>query len=201
MSTPEYFQAEASKQERWLVSYVDVITILLVLFVTAAAHGIQKLPVVAPALPRPEPPLASTRERLKRQGIDFEIGTRGLAISLPQAVLYSTGEDDINSSALPMISGIAGVLLEILNKVVLVGHADASPIRGGRFRDNWELSAARSLRLLELLTQQYGLPEARLSIAGQGPYSPKGSNETAAGRAANRRVEILILNDEIVSAR
>ena len=199
MLTPDYFQAETSKQERWLVSYVDVITILLVLFVTAAAHGIQKLPVPAPRPVQPQP-FAKTRERLKQQGIDFKIGARGLVISLPQAVLYSTGQDEISDSALPMISGIATVLLEIPNKVTLVGHADASPIRGGRFRNNWELSAARSLRLLELLTQQYGLPEARLSIAGQGPYSPKGSNETADGRAANRRVEILILNDEIPTA-
>jgi chemotaxis protein MotB len=208
MITPEYFQAETSRHERWLVSYVDVITVLLVLFVTVAAHGIQQQPVpkaaaehvTQPAQPQGPEPLADAKEKLRQQGVDLEVGLRGLIISLPQAVLFGTGEDHVSSTALPMISGIAGVLRDIRNKVVLVGHADASPIRGGRFRSNWELSAARSLRLLELLTQQYGVPEARLSIAGHGPYSPRSSNDTADGRAANRRVEILILNDETVSA-
>ncbi len=189
MPEPEYFQAEAGKHDRWMVSYVDVLTILLVLFVTVAAHGIQQ-----PAARHD--PLADTKEKLQRQGVDLKVAPRGLVISIPQAVLFATADDRISSTAWPMISGIAGVLRDMPNKVELVGHADASPIRGGRFRSNWELSAARSLRLLELLTEQYGLLEARLSIAGQGPYSPKSSNDTADGRASNRRVEILILNDE-----
>ena len=190
MLTPQYFQAETARHDRWLVSYVDVLTILLVLFVSIAAHAIQQ-PVQKTA-----EPLLDAKEKLQRQGVDIRVEARGLIVSLPQAVLFATGEDHVSPAALPMISGVSGVLRDLPNKVILAGHADATPIRGGRFRSNWELSAARSLRLLELLTEQYGVPEARLSIASHGPYSPKSSNDTADGRAANRRVEILILNDE-----
>jgi chemotaxis protein MotB len=76
-----------------------------------------------------------------------------------------------------------------------VGHADAIPIHNQRFKSNWELSAARSLNLLALLASQYGIDETRLSIQSYGSYSPRNSNDTVDGRAENRRVEILILDD------
>jgi chemotaxis protein MotB len=76
-----------------------------------------------------------------------------------------------------------------------VGHADTIPIHNRRFSNNWELSAARSLNLLALLTTEYGIPESRLSIQSYGSNRPLDSNETETGRAANRRVEILILDD------
>src|SRR5437660_1691578 len=100
MRTPEYFQADTGKHDRWLVSYVDILTILLVLFVAVAAHGIQQ-PVTK------HDPLTDTKEKLQRQGVDLEVASRGLVISVPQAVLFATGEDHVSSTALPMISGIA----------------------------------------------------------------------------------------------
>ncbi len=91
------------------------------------------------------------------------------------------------------------MLLELNNKVALVGHADAVPIHNQRFKNNWELSAARSLSLLSLLTTEYGIPESRLSIQSYGTSNPKGSNETQEGRAENRRVEILILDEPVAA--
>ena len=64
----------------------------------------------------------------------------------------------------------------------------------GYSQDNWQLAAARGLSLLELLSNQYGIDEARLSVESFGSQAPRDSNETAEGRAMNRRVEILILN-------
>ncbi|HEY6393661.1 MAG TPA: OmpA family protein, partial [Bryobacteraceae bacterium] len=68
------------------------------------------------------------------------------------------------------------------------------PIHNRRFKNNWELSSARSLSLLSLLTTGYGIPESRLSVQSYGTSNPKGSNDTETGRAENRRVEILILD-------
>jgi chemotaxis protein MotB len=76
--------------------------------------------------------------------------------------------------------------------VSLVGHADAVPIHNKRFNNNWELAAARSLRLLELLSSQFGMEESRLSVESFGSYDPKSTNDTPDGRAINRRVEIVI---------
>jgi chemotaxis protein MotB len=99
----------------------------------------------------------------------------------------------VREQALPALSQIAAVIRETDNRVALVGHADTIPIHNRRFHSNWELSAARSLSLLGLLTTRYGIAESRLSIQGYGSNVPLGSNDTEAGRAANRRVEILIL--------
>ncbi len=123
---------------------------------------------------------------------------RGLVISLPQAILFSSGEDRIANDALPIVSRIADVLRDIPNEVSLIGHADAVPIHNRYFKSNWDLSAARGLRLLELLSRKYGIAEARLSVASYGPYRPNGPNDTPDGRAHNRRVEIVILGEPAV---
>jgi chemotaxis protein MotB len=202
MRNPRYLSADNQKQDRWLISYVDIVTILLILFVALAAQGMQhaaarpvpeQIKALAPANPV-SATLLEARSRLQKLGVDTQLEQRGLVISLPQAVLFDSGQDTINPDALPMISRIADVLRDVPNKVALVGHADPTPIHK-RFRNNWELSAARSLRLLDFLTGRYGISEARLSVASQGAYSPKGPNDTENGRAANRRVEIVILND------
>jgi chemotaxis protein MotB len=206
--TPKYLQAEC-RSDRWLISYVDIVTILLILFVAAAAQAVQH-PAVPPATPSVQAPppvrnppavapdspaLLLARQKLQQQGIDMKLEQRGLVISLPQAALFASGQDVISPQAIPTISRIADVLRDMPNQVSLIGHADPTPIHSKRFSNNWELSAARSLRLLEFLTGRYGIAEDRLTVASQGSYNPKGPNDTEDGRAANRRVEIVILND------
>lgn len=211
---PRYLQAEqGGSKERWLVSYTDFVTILMILFVSIAAQGFRApqlahaaqttqplKPATKPApaptpKPQPSPALAQADLRLRQQGIDSHVEKRGLVITLPQEILFPSGEDSLVPSALPVLSQIADVLASVPNKVALVGHADSVPIHNKRFRDNWALSAARSLSLLELLHTRYGIPESRLSVQSYGAYDPKESNDTATGRAANRRVEILLLDE------
>ena len=223
---PQYLRAEHSGQrERWLISYTDLVTILLILFAAVAAQGVrsgQKPPPSQPAsrarqatkparpvpppqvtqtAPQPpaiapphDPALRDAEKKLQALGLDSRLEKRGLVISLPQAVLFPSGEDRIMPGALPMVSQIAGVLASVPNKVALVGHADSVPIHNKRFQNNWELSSARSVKLLELLTTRYSIPESRLSVQSDGSNAPRDTNETAAGRAENRRVEILLLD-------
>ncbi|MBZ5608506.1 MAG: OmpA family protein [Acidobacteriia bacterium] len=198
---PKYLEAEHGQRERWLISYTDIVTLLLILFVAMAAQSVGKppaQPVRREPQQAPKPSRATlvrAEQRLKERGLDPRLDPRGLVISLPTAILFESGDDHINPSALPVISRIAEVLRDSGNKVELAGHADAVPIHNRRFKNNWELSAARGLSLLALLTSQYGIPEARLSVSSFGAYSPKGSNDTEDGRAENRRVEILILDE------
>ncbi len=188
---PRYLQAESSGRDRWMISYMDVLTILLIFFVAAAAHDLA--PPAKAAAPEPVLPLIEVQKKLEQQGFEVRREPRGLVISLPQTILFSSGDDRIGGDAIPMVGQIAGVLRDIPNRVILIGHADAMPIHNRVFKNNWELSAARGLRLLELLTGSYGIPESRLSVASDGAYRPKGPNDTADGRASNRRVEIVIL--------
>jgi chemotaxis protein MotB len=196
---PGYLNTESVSHNRWLISYTDIVTVLLILFVAVAAQSLRDHAVHAATAAtqsgKSGPVLQQTQQRLQEQGLDLRREARGLVISLPQAVLFASGDDRISPAAFPMVSQIAAVLRDIQNKVTLVGHADAIPIHNQRFKSNWELSAARSLNLLALLAAQYGIDESRLSIQSYGSYSPKNSNETENGRAENRRVEILILNE------
>jgi chemotaxis protein MotB len=230
---PRYFQTETAGRDRWMVSYVDVLTILLIFFVMIAAHGLTRLQQaavpkgavpskeVAAALapadsaepkaaepktvedektassqadPESSPALLQIKKKLEQHGLDLRVEARGLIISLPQTVLFPSGEDRVVREALPIVEEIAGVLRDVPNKITLVGHADSIPIHNRRFRNNWELSAARGLRLLELLSGSYGIPESRLAVASDGSYEPRGPNDTPDGRANNRRVEIVIMD-------
>lgn len=200
--------------DRWMISYMDVVTILLILFVALAAQSLQHpkkiaaaaapVPVAVkvasppkPVTPSPQPRsvLLATQEKLRAHGLDSRLEPRGLVISLPQAILFASGQDSISPSAEPVVAKIAGILREVPNRISLIGHADSIPIHNSRFKNNWELSAARGLRLLDLLSREYGIPESRLSVASDGSYDPASPNDTAQGRAGNRRVEIVVLDD------
>jgi len=204
---PTYYQNQHGGRDRWMVSYLDVLTILLILFVAMAAQTLQDsqkkpapaaaaaiAPAAAPVASAPNTALDAIRQDLEKTHLDVQVDSRGVVVSLPQALLFQAGEDKVNADALTTVQAIGDVLSKIPNNVSLVGHADATPIHNRRFANNWELAAARGLRLLELLSSRYGIEESRLSVESFGSYDPKSSNETPDGRASNRRVEIVILD-------
>jgi chemotaxis protein MotB len=212
---PKYLEAPTAQRDRWMISYVDVLTILLVFFIAVASKTLfartdpaspppaAAAPAPAPtavatptnAEPAPRSPLADAFDRLKAQGIAARMEPRGLVISLPQAILYSSGEDQVSREAIPVLEQIVEVLRALPNHITLVGHADSQPIHNQRFKSNWELSAARGLRLLELLSMRYRIDESRLSVSSDGANQPASPNDTPEGRANNRRVEIVVMNE------
>ena len=201
---PAYYQNQHGGGDRWMVSYLDVLTILLILFVAMAAQTLQSSmkkpapmePVAkTPVVEGPSAAIAAIQKELEQTHLDVQADSRGVVVSLPQALLFQPGEDRINADALTTVKAIGDVLSKIPNNVSLVGHTDATPIHNRRFTNNWELAAARGVRLLELLSNKYGIEESRLSVASFGSYDPKSSNDTPDGRASNRRVEIVILDN------
>jgi chemotaxis protein MotB len=211
---PKYLQAETASRDRWMISYLDVLTILLIFFVAVGAQSLEtakrvepvktanaaaKIPAQmiesVPPAPEPNSVRNAIQQKLEHYGLDWRADPRGLAISLPQAVLFPPGKAEVSAAALPMLGHIADVLQDIPNKISLGGHADQVPIHNHLFKSNWELAAARSLSLLDLLTTRYGLAESRFSIASYGSNEPRSPNDTPDGRAGNRRVEILILDE------
>jgi chemotaxis protein MotB len=200
---PKYLQFETASRDRWMISYLDVLTILLIFFVAVGAKSLETPKPVEPAKtiaivpPKPElsPLPDEIRQKIQQSGLEWRAEPRGLVISLPQAVLFPPGEAEIKAIALPMVAQIADVLGKIPNKISLAGHADPVPIHNRFFKSNWELAAARSLSLLNLLTTRYGIAESRFSIASYGSNEPRNPNDTPDGRAGNRRVEIIILDE------
>lgn len=120
---------------------------------------------------------------------------RGLVISLREAAFFSTGDDRIEPGTYPSLEKIAAAILRIPNSVRLEGHTDSVPIHNSRFRSNWELSAARAIAMLELFAGRFGVARNRLAIVGYAETMPVDTNETEAGRAHNRRVDVVILNE------
>jgi chemotaxis protein MotB len=133
-------------------------------------------------------------EEIRKGKLEISMQPRGLTVSFRQAALFPPGADEIADDAYSSVEKIANAIKRIPNPVRLEGHTDSMPIHNTRFRSNWELSAARSIALLELLTEHFDVPRDRISIAGYADTAPVATNETDDGRSRNRRVDIIILN-------
>jgi chemotaxis protein MotB len=131
---------------------------------------------------------------IKAGKLQINMGTRGLVISFTQAALFPSGEDEIAKDFYPGIQKIADAIKQVPNPVRLEGHTDSVPIHNARFKSNWDLSAARSIALLELFVKS-GMPPERISIAGYADTAPVDNNDTEAGRQRNRRVDMVVLNE------
>jgi chemotaxis protein MotB len=128
--------------------------------------------------------------------IEVHMEVRGLVVSLHEGAFFASGDDKIVPASYPSVAKIADIVRGLKNPVRLEGHTDAIPIHTERFQSNWELSASRSISMLNLLTSRFSIPRNRFGIAGYADTMPVDSNDTATGRARNRRVDIVILNDQ-----
>jgi chemotaxis protein MotB len=126
--------------------------------------------------------------------VEVHLETRGLVISLRQAAFFPSGGDAIAAAGFNSLEKISRTLRDLPNPVRLEGHTDSAPIHTRRFRSNWELSTARSIAMLELFEGRYGIPGSRFAVSGFAETEPVDSNDSAEGRAHNRRVDIVILN-------
>jgi chemotaxis protein MotB len=134
-------------------------------------------------------------QEIKSGKLRISMGERGLTVSFQQAALFPSGEDVIAAEAHPTIAKIAAAMNQIPNPARLEGHTDSIPIHNSRFKSNWELSAARSIALMELLSDSFKVDRNKLSIAGYAETAPKETNDTEEGRSRNRRVDVVILNE------
>jgi chemotaxis protein MotB len=137
---------------------------------------------------------------LKAGKVGLKLEGRGLVISLREAAFFASGDDTVAISSEPILAKIAAVIQGFGNPVRLEGHTDSVPIHNSRFRSNWELSAARSIAMLELLQQKFGIAPERLAVAGYAENAPADTNDTEEGRAHNRRVDLVILSAEALKS-
>lgn len=135
---------------------------------------------------------------IKAGKVEVKLESRGLVVSLRQAAFFPSGGDEFSADGIESLTKIANAISEVPNPVRLEGHTDSQPIHTERFASNWELSVARSITMLKLFIEKYKLPNSRFSIAGYADTKPIESNETIEGRARNRRVDIVILNQTVV---
>jgi chemotaxis protein MotB len=132
-------------------------------------------------------------------GLESQVRThideRGLVVHLlTDKVLFDSGAAVLRPAAYPLLGEIAHLLTraDIVNPVRVEGNTDNVPIHSAVYPSNWELSTARANAVLELLLADH-VQARRLSVGGYGDQNPIATNATAAGRSANRRVDIVIL--------
>jgi chemotaxis protein MotB len=152
--------------------------------------------------PPPPADLAKSLDTLQREltgdlksgKVQLKLEGRGLVISMREAAFFASGDSIVAPASFSILAKIAAVVQSLPNQVRLEGYTDSIPIHNSRFRSNWELSAARSIAMLELLCGRYQIDPARLSVAGYGENAPSDSNQTEEGRAHNRRVDLVLLS-------
>ncbi len=136
---------------------------------------------------------------IKSNKITITSDERGLVISLAADNFFAEGSADLNieetRDSLLRLSDFFKAP-ELKNRRFRIeGHTDNTPVaENSKFLSNWELSAARSMNVLHYLAD-YGVDESRFSVAGYADTQPKFSNDTPEGRAYNRRVDIIILDE------
>lgn len=144
-------------------------------------------------------PLQSVEQQLKKalanlmeQGLaKLQQDENWLTIELSSGLLFSSGSATATRSAKTLLGEITKVINPINNFIRVRGYTDDVPINNELFASNWELSVSRATSVLRLL-EQLGTDPQRLAIEGYGQYYPFGPNDSAQGRAANRKVVIAI---------
>jgi chemotaxis protein MotB len=118
-----------------------------------------------------------------------------MVLTLPMDILFASGKADLTQEGRAAILEVGAGLATIEGRQFQVeGHTDDVPIKTAKFPSNWELGAGRALVVLRALVEG-GVPDERLSAATYGQLRPAASNESAQGRAANRRIEIVVVPD------
>ncbi|MCR9142978.1 MAG: OmpA family protein [bacterium] len=118
-----------------------------------------------------------------------------MVVELPSDILFASAQATLSRDGHKSIREIAAVLAEVPDRKYQVeGHTDDWPIQTVRYRNNWELAAARAITVVRTMIDT-GLAPERVSAAGYGDTRPVGDNETQDGRAQNRRIEIVIVPD------
>lgn len=207
--------------DAWVMTYMDLITLLLTLFILllayesrssgeyqevtqAMAKASQGASVIDPQrLPLQHPKTDSVLEDMSRElqqqleqaglggSVDMQLKEQQLDIQLNERILFPSGEARLSGEAFKALDPIARLLSEQGYEITVEGHTDNIPIATARFPSNWELSVSRAAYVVRYLIEQ-GIASDRLKAVGYADTRPIAGNDSAEGRRTNRRVTLVI---------
>jgi len=233
---------EEADRDRWLITYSDMITLLLIFFIvlfsmsqvqqtkfnalieslktafqvkTAQSAPTKKIGIDVPHVnvPSKQKPKKKTVKKDSKQ-LDqlyaklqhyikqHHLSTQMALVDLPQGVqitfrdsiLFDLGSDQLKSQAMPVLHDVGGLINTVNNPISIEGYTDDIPIaQPSHFRSNWELSVDRALSVRQYLGSHTKIDHSRFRIVGYGKYHPAVPNDSAAHRAENRRVNIVVI--------
>jgi chemotaxis protein MotB len=227
-------EADHENEERWLLTYADLITLLLAFFIimySMSKLDAKKFGAVAKALQEvlhgrstsvlkgeasllASPPEGGgalkigdlkllqskinslAKDMGMKDKISADMDSRGLVIRISESAFFDAGFADLKPDAMKVLDAISVILKTIPNHIRFEGHTDNTPINTPKFPSNWELSVSRATTCVRYLIEHHEFPPDKISALGYGEYRPLASNNTAEGRAKNRRVDIVVLSWE-----
>lgn len=215
------FSETKAKSTAWAVTFGDMVTLLLTFFVLvlvimneAEKHVDRIINMLL------DETYKELQVELESDFVEVTRVTKGVKITMASGQLFRSGDAELRSSVLPILNQIATLIKN--SRIVQIhedpelrpfvdaveesrrklnievrteGHTDNVPLPADlrtKWESNWELSTARALNVVELLTQFAEIPEERFSAMGYGEFRPSDTNDTPDGRARNRRVEIYL---------
>ncbi len=216
---------------RWLLTYADMITLLLALFIilfsisTINKVKLQRLvrdlgggfnsqdainnPPNGIKTPATKDELQAMQSQLQSyinsNNLQDDIQTRITRVGKKRELIvtllsdkqfYDSGKAELKPETKRIINQVYRALKDRANEVRVEGNTDNVPISNFQFPSNWELSSARAVGVARYLVEKDGLAPRRISALGNGEYRPKYPNDTVAHRAANRRVDVVILDTD-----
>lgn len=230
---------EGGGMMRWLITYADLITLLLAFFIVLYAMNRTqqiKFSLVAQALAnqfdsksivgqgigpsvitqnsgtntlraqkQELQSLSHLQNRIQSairsvglaQQVAVHSNARGVEVSLSASTLFASGSARLSPGAVTLLDRVGGALATVPNDVEVIGYTDSTHIHTALYPSNWQLSAMRAANVVYVLSRVPHINPGRLSLSGFGRYHPVATNRTAAGRAKNRRVNILVLRNNV----
>lgn len=127
--------------------------------------------------------------------VEVQVSEHYVCLNMKGALLFNSASADLTPEAVSVLSQVGDILKDYEDNLIEIeGHTDTIPINSGIFTSNDVLSDYRALAVFNYLVNDKGISPKKLKHAGRGEYDPVASNDTAEGRAQNRRVEIKIYN-------
>lgn len=210
-------RAEDDSGDLWLMTFSDMVTLLLSFFIVLAAMSslsatqyqrvaqsmAEAMGSAAQAAERVAPD--EVRRRLEslvaqanaRDDVSVEVVPRGIALNVKGSLLFASGSAELLEGSRPVLERLHDQLKPTAYTLVVEGHTDNVPIQSAQFPSNWELSAARASRVVRFFAER-GFPAARLRAVGLADTQPVAPNTAADGtplpdnQAKNRRVVLLL---------
>ena len=151
------------------------------------------------ASPRAKAIKESLEQSLEEAGLSSRVGLRydprGVAVSLPESMYFRAATATLRAESLPALREVAGFVREQPGPILIEAHSDDVAVSSAVFASNWELTAARSARLARFLVEELNVDSTRISATGLAGSRPLVDNTDEESRAANRRVEIVLVTE------
>ncbi|MCS7075509.1 MAG: OmpA family protein [Bacteroidia bacterium] len=125
--------------------------------------------------------------------LSVEMKNGRVYVLMNDKLLFKSGSATVEAKGKEALKKLSTVLLKNPDIDIMVeGHTDNLPIKNALYKDNWDLSTARANSIVRILSEEYKVPEKRLTAAGRAEFMPRADNSTPEGRAKNRRTEIIL---------